>query len=788
MGGAELWVGERSEAATHERQVGERVVIEADDLTTHGVIVGMTGSGKTGLGVVLIEEALQAGVPVLALDLKGDLTNLLLQFPDLAADDFAPWVPAGSDPAAVAEAWGAGLADWGIDGPAIGSLASGHRSVVFTPGSTAGVPVDLFGSLQAPASDDPEVRADEAESIASGLLGLVGIESDPLAGREHILLVNLLRKAWSEGTAFDLGGLVTQIEDPPLRKLGVIEVAKFFPKKDRTKLAMKLNGLLASPAFAAWNQGVPFDVEATLWAPDGRPTCAVVYLAHLSDEERQTVVALLLSKVVTWMRSQSGSTALRALVYMDEVSGYVPPSAVPPAKKPILTIVKQARAFGVGMVLATQNPVDLDYKALSNAGTWLIGRLTTERDKARLLEGMASASGAVDIGQLDATISGLAKREFLLHRAGGSTPRTLLTRWAMSYLAGPLARKQLGQLPGVAEAQAKVPEAAEPPAIAGDAAEDEVAAPPAVAEGVAVRWLDPAAPWAGELAAVAGSRRHRAAVAVRVALRFDEADLVHNDIVHNEVFEAIYPLVAEQVDPAWAVIVDFDDRDLLTEPPLGATYVASPAPIGSKTFFTRLESAVEDHLYRTRTRAGLRNPALKLVSWPGEDDAAFRARCDTAADEGADRDADALRARYAARVDRAQLQLARAADRVAEVEESAKARRNEELFGGAGALLGAVLGGRGRTRSLVRGMSGVAGRRGRSRTATQRRETVENRAEEAAAAIADLEADLQDELTAIAAGWDDRAAQVMPFPIALEKADVSLQQVTVVWVPVARPA
>ncbi|MEJ7765052.1 MAG: helicase HerA-like domain-containing protein [Acidimicrobiales bacterium] len=785
MGGAELWAGERSEAATHERQVGERVVIEADDLTTHGVIVGMTGSGKTGLGVVLIEEALRAGVPVLALDLKGDLTNLLLQFPELAAGDFAPWVPAGSDPAAVAEAWGKGLADWGIDGPAIGSLASGHRSVVLTPGSTAGVPVDLFGSLQAPASDDPEVRTDEAESIVSGLLGLVGVASDPLAGREHILLVNLLQKAWADGTDLDLGGLVTQVENPPMRKLGVIEVAKFFPKKDRTELAMKLNGLLASPAFAAWNQGAPFDVEATLWAPDGRPTCAVVYLAHLSDDERQAVVALLLSKVVTWMRSQSGSTALRALVYMDEVSGYVPPSEVPPAKKPILTILKQARAYGVGMILATQNPVDLDYKAVSNAGTWLMGRLTTERDKARLLEGMASASGAVDIGQVDATISGLAKREFLLHRAGGGPPITFLTRWAMSYLAGPLTRDQLNQLPGVAEERALLlsSSSAPPPARAGELPEDEVATPPAVAGGVAVRWLDPAAPWAGTLAAVAGSPRHRAAAAVRVALRFDEADLVH-----DEVFEAVYPLVAEQVDPARAVIVDFDDRDLLAEPPPGATYVASPAPIESKAFFTRLERALEDHLYRTRTLAGLANPALRLVSRPGEDQAAFAARCDAAADEGADRDTDALRARYEARLDRAEVQLARAADRVAEVEESSKARRNEELFGGAGALLGAVLGGRGRTRTLVRGLGGVAGRRGRSRTASQRRETVGNRAAEAADAVADLEADLQDDLVAIAAEWDNRAAQVEPLPVSLEKADVSLQQVTVVWVPVGRAA
>ena len=774
--------------------MGERVVIEADDLTTHGVIVGMTGSGKTGLGVVLIEEALQAGVPVLALDLKGDLTNLLLQFPDLAPDDFAPWVPAGTEPAAVAETWGRGLADWGIDGPAVGALVAGHRSVVLTPGSTAGVPVDLFGSLRPPASTDAEVRADEAESIVSGLLGLIGVDADPLASREHILLVNLLQKAWTDGTPIDLGALVAQVEDPPLRKLGVIEVAKFFPKKDRTKLAMKLNGLLASPAFAAWNQGVPFDVEATLWGPsgpaergtrasDGRPTCAVVYLAHLSDEERQTVVALLLSKLVTWMRSQSGSTALRALVYMDEVAGYVPPSAVPPAKKPILTILKQARAFGIGMVLATQNPVDLDYKAVSNAGTWLIGRLTTERDKARLLEGMASASGSVDIGFVDATISGLAKREFLLHQAGGSGPRTLQTRWAMSYLAGPLAREQLHELPGVAAAKAAVPAAAAPSDEDGPAAaEDEVPSSPEVADGVAVRWLDVAAPWASQLAAVPGSRRHRAAVAVRVALRYDEGDLVH-----DEVFEAVYPLVHEQVDPTWVVLVDYDDRDLLTEPPEGATYVLPAAPIGTKAFFTRLERSVEDHLFRTRSLTVLRNPALKLVSRPGEDEAAFAARCDAAADEGADRAADALRAKYATRIDRAQLQLARAEDRVAEIEQTAKARRNEEVLGGAGALLGAVLGGRGRTRSIVRGMGGAAGRRGRSRTASQRRESVENRAEEAAAAIADLEADLHDEMAAIAADWDEKAARVEPTPVTLEKADVSLQQVTVVWVPVAPP-
>ena len=349
--GEPLFLGETLDADERER-TGNRLDVDPDDLTTHGVIVGMTGSGKTGLGVVLLEEALRSGIPTLVLDPKGDMTNLALRFPGLSAEEFGPWVPEGTDAAETATMWKDGLASWGLDGSHIEGLADASDVTVYTPGSDAGVPLNLIGSLAAPVSDDQEAINDEIEGLVSGLLSMIGIDADPLSSREHILLTNLVARAWGDGSALDLGVLVQQVQDPPIRKLGVLELESFYPAKDRTKLAMKLNGLLASPSFAAWAEGVPLDMGSLLSTENGA-TCSVIYLAHLSEEERQFVVTLVLSKLVTWMRGQSGTPNLRALVYMDEVFGYVPPTAAPPAKKPILTILKQARAFGVGMVLST---------------------------------------------------------------------------------------------------------------------------------------------------------------------------------------------------------------------------------------------------------------------------------------------------------------------------------------------------------------------------------------------------------------------------------------------------
>lgn len=787
----ELFLGEDVDPAKHER-TGEALIYDPADLTTHGVIVGMTGSGKTGLGVVLLEEALRNGIPTLILDPKGDMTNMALRFPGLSTEEFAPWVQGDADAAATATTWKDGLASWGLDGSHIQGLADNSRVTIYTPGSSAGVPLNMIGSLAAPATKDAEAMNDEIEGIVSALLSMVGIEADPLASREHILMSNLVSRAWTEGTNLDLGVLVQQIQDPPIRKLGVLEIDSFYPADERTKLALKLNGLLASPSFAAWAEGVPLDIGAMLspQGPDGAggPACSVVYLAHLSDEERQFVVTLLLSKVVTWMRSQSGTPDLRALIYMDEVFGYVPPSAAPPAKKPILTILKQARAFGVGMVLSTQNPVDLDYKAISNAGTWMIGRLQTERDVSRLSEGLANSSGNVDLAAITGTIAGLGKREFVLHTTKGKAPRTFTTRWTLDYLAGPLTKEQLSGLPGQPDATTVTAASASSAASTVPAAErtvvvadDEVSAAPEVADGTPVRWVDPAAPWLPEVGGDPASTSYQAGIAARVQLLFDETA---GDLRETQEFECVVVGLPEVFDAEAIVAVDYDDRDLRDVAPAQIAYKLSDAPIKKAAYFTEVEKAIKDRLFRDQTLTLHANATLKLTSRPGETAEAFAARCDIAADGAADAEVAKIRTRLETKMGTIRSAIEREEIRMAELKDKESDSKQHEVLSAAGDILGSLLGGRKSTRSILSKVKGVSSRRKQSSAAGGRVEAAVAKVEQKQLELGDLEAELADAMADIQADWDAKAAEVTEVAVGLEKTDISITQLALIWLPV----
>ena len=808
---AQLFLGGNVDPATHAR-TGDEIRIDTDTFTTHGVIVGMTGSGKTGLGVVLIEEVLAAGLPALVIDPKGDLTNLCLTFPALQPTDFRPWIDeaqaqtAGQTPDEFAQAqatlWTEGLLGWGLTAQHVQQLRAATDFTIYTPGSRSGVPVDIVGSLQAPGDQsDAEVVADEIEGYVSGLLGLVGIDADPLSSREHILLSNLISSAWDAGRSLDLPTLVGMVGNPPIRKLGVFELDQFFPPSERMDLAMRLNGLLASPSFAAWADGPALDIGSMLFTPDGRGRCAIVTTSHLSDDERQFVTSLILGKLVTWMRRQSGTTDLRALLYMDEVAGYLPPTANPPTKKPIMTLMKQARAFGVGVVLSTQNPVDIDYKALSNAGTWMIGRLSTERDKARLLEGLTSAAGGVDISAVDDTISGLAKREFVLRVPGDDATSVFTTRWAMSYLRGPMTRDQIGTLMSAvrdrpSDAPTTTP-AASPPAasdalsdalsdaasvaVPAELAPDETTVMPEVADGVAVRWVDVAAPWLAEVGGDAHGTRLQAAVVARVQLRYDETKA---DLVHDTEYECVVTPLGDIVDASSAVAVDYDDRDLRTDAPSPGIYRITPAKIGTKSFFSSVESSLRDHLTRSLALEIPTNTALKLYGRPGETAEEFSSRCRRAADDAADAETAKLRDKYESKVTRLREQIAAAEDRKDVLEEQASSRRNSELLSTAGSILGGLLGGRSRSGMLGK-LGSAAGRRGQTKAAGERLDAAENKVDRLQVELEELEAELAEEVTELDARWAAAAGRIEPIQISLERSDVAITQLALAWLPVA---
>lgn len=773
------------------------VLYDSKDLTTHGVCVGMTGSGKTGLCVSLLEEAAIDGVPAIAIDPKGDLGNLLLTFPKLRAEDFRPWIDEGeaarkgTTPDEYAQTtaarWKNGLRDWGEDGNRIERLRDAADFAIYTPGSSAGLQLNLLRSFSAPPAElvqDADAFRERLTTAVSGLLALLGIDADPLQSREHILLSNLFDHAWREGRDLDITTLIQQVQAPPFERIGVMDLESFFPSKDRTSLAMNLNNLLASPGFAAWMEGEPLDIPRLLWTPEGKPRVSILSIAHLSDAERMFFVTLLLNEVLGWIRTQSGTSTLRALLYMDEVFGFFPPVANPPSKTPMLTLLKQARAYGLGVLLATQNPVDLDYKGLANAGTWFLGRLQTERDKMRVIEGLegasATAGATFDRKRTEQILAGLKSRVFLMNNVHEDEPVLFHTRWAMSYLRGPLTRVQIqdlmeerkGEPVQISEA-GTAPVSAPRPAKAPKTTEARPVVPPDVPQFFVPAIAD--TPPGARLV-------YRPGLLGTADLHFANAK-ASVDVWKKVSCQTL--LGSRDSGNVWskAGLLPEGEPNLDTEPAEGAGFGTLPAAASRSKSYTTWEKAFKTHLYQNHTLTLWTCKPLKLTSTPDESEAEFRVRVREAAREHRDTNVEKLRKRYGPKLARLQDQIKRAEERVSREASQYSQQKMQTAISLGATVLGAMFG-----RKL--GSVGTVGRatttaRGVGRTAREKEDIAraQQRLKDLHQKLADLQEEFEDATEDLKVESDPEQVEIKEVAVRPRKSDISVNRVALVWLP-----
>lgn len=775
----------------------ELLFYDAKDLTTHAVCVGMTGSGKTGLCLALLEEAAIDGIPAIAIDPKGDLSNLLLTFPQLRPEDFRPWVDEaeatrkGITPdelaANTAKQWREGLAEWGEDGARIERFRQAVDIAIYTPGSSAGLPLAVLRSFAAPPAavmQDADSLRQQLGTAVSGLLALVGIEADPIQSREHILLSQLIESAWRQGQGMDLGALIHGIQSPPFERVGYVDLETFYPAKQRFELSMKLNNLLASPGFAAWMEGEPLDIGRLLHTPEGKPRLSILSIAHLSDAERMFFVTLLLGEVLAWTRSQSGTSSLRAILYMDEVFGYFPPSANPPSKTPMLTLLKQARAYGLGIVLATQNPVDLDYKGLSNAGTWFLGRLQTERDKARVLDGLEGASAAAsakfDRGEIEKTLSALGNRVFLMNNVHDDHPVVFQSRWCLSYLRGPLSRGQIQTLMAERKQQQPAPAVVTP----GAASPIAGSAPANAAAGASFAGQRPLVPAeAGECFVPpkgrGGPAKYVPGLLGAARLHFVDAKAGIDQFQDM----AVLALAAdEDVDEVWAKAEVLPDGEPAAEsqPENGASFAPLPAALSRPKNYARWAKSLAAHLYANQSLQLWYSPLAKEYSRPGESEGDFRVRIDVSLREQRDASVEKLRQKYASKITTLDNQIRRAQNAVAREKEQFTGQVWQTVTSLGTSILGALVGRKLASRTNVTGAASAA--RAASRAAQQHSDIgrAAGEVEALEAKKAELAAQVQSEIDALEAA--NRQAPLESYAVRPKKTDIAVRKVVLAWV------
>jgi hypothetical protein len=773
------------------------ILYDSKDLNTHAVIIGMTGSGKTGLGIGILEEALIDNIPVIAIDPKGDLPNLLLNFPDLNPEDFRPWVnprdalnkglTLDQFAATQAETWRKGLADWGQEPDRIARLKATADFAVYTPGSHAGLPVSVLRSFSPPSPEtlgDPDLLRERIQTLATGLLALLGIDADPIISREHILLSNIFETAWSAAKNLDLAALIHAIQAPPFERIGVMDLESFYPARERFALAIRMNNLLASPGFESWMEGDPLNIGQMLYTEQGKPRASIFTISHLSDSQRMFFVSMLLNEILGWMRTQPGTSSLRAILYMDEIFGYFPPVGNPPSKTPLLTLLKQARAFGLGVVLSTQNPVDLDYKGLSNTGTWFIGRLQTERDKARVLEGLegAAAGSGFDRGRMEEILAGLGKRVFLLHNVHENEPVIFQTRWALSYLRGPMTREHIKILmahrKSLTATGAKISpfyRAAEPstPSLSVRTAEG----PPVVPPGIDTFYL--AASGAGHGVV------YYPGVVGRMDVHYSNA---RHKVDTTETLALAARLEDGPVPLDWDRAVQFDPFSVEASPIPDGEYADLPAAAQNLSNFRKWNKDLLRWVRQNRPLVLLRSRRFGMTCQLDESEGEFRLRLAQVMREHRDLEVEKLRKKYDAQFTTLKDRLLRAEQAIAREDEQAKASKMQTAISFGTAILGAFLG-----RKTVSATSASrVGTAMRSASRVQKEKMDVARAQERAEAVrlqlSELDERLQEDIDAIASSMNAVAEELEKIIVKPKSTDITLEIFGLSWMPFRKNA
>ncbi len=761
---------------------GQAVGLDSSQLTTHGVIFGMTGSGKTGLAIGLLEELVLAGVPLMLLDPKGDLTNLGLLFPECRPEQLAEWLPAGQDAEELSQRLQRERLQAGVGPSQVAALRDRLELRIFTPGSRAGRPIDLLGRFRRPDTqvlDDPEARSQMVSGLIQGLLALVGVSADPLRSPQALVLCQIVEQAWEAGQDLQLEDLVLRLVDPPFKKVGVFPLDTFYPAEQRLQLAMQFNALLASTGFAAWSQGEPLDPADMLRLPDnGKIPVNLFYLAHLSDSERMFFVSLLLYRMQSWTRTLSGSSKLRALLYFDEVAGYMPPHPANPASKPpLLTMLKQSRAVGLGLVLATQNPVDLDYKGLSNTSNWWIGRLQTSQDRERVADGLLQVQAGLDGPTLKHEFEKLQPRHFLF-KSGGAPLQTLVTRTTRAWLRGPLTRAEIPKLQPPPPIPAQAAQPAQEPA----AGHNHV---PPLPPGFAQAFLDPevvfSARLAGKLEPFAEPRRAddsigwKPALWGELSLRFDEDK---GGFLLDELHHYLFFPLGERLPENW-LRLDLEPSDLLAGWDRPGVFQPLPASFDEAREFKAAQQAMLDDVFRRVASTQWIQAELKLYGAGGEGEADFRARVDQAIQDRIDVQVAKLHARVDREVATLQERLERYEGKLENLRNESQRRQTESMWKAGAAVLGFFTGGR---RSLNTAITSHH----RSGSAKDRVSQSENELALLQQKLEEVQSQLQEQVAAIEMREGQARSKVEARPVRLDRGDIKLNRFGILWIPVTR--